>query len=111
MKQLESNFIGKGEVKGFEFTMVKKSDFAYLYMVENKCIDSDKKDTYFEVFERKESKGGTSVLGGNEVYFEPREMYPCSNSFGLWAWSYNNLKDAISKMKEIDRCVSERSNQ
>lgn len=111
MKQLESNFIGKGEVKGFEFTMVKKSDYAYLYMVENKSFDSDNKDTYYEVFERKESKGGTSVLGGVEVYFEPREMYPCSNSFGLWAWSYNDLKSAVSKMNEIDRYVQERLKQ
>ena len=69
MKELEENFIGKGEVKGFIFTQIKKSEYAYIYSVNNGFSVS------YEVFFRKENKQYNCI------------SYPSSKAFGFWAWS------------------------
>jgi hypothetical protein len=67
MKELATQFIGKGEVKGFEFTQLKAGN-AYLYRVTNGH------STWYEVFKRKINKW-------NQV------SYPRAKSFGIWAKS------------------------
>lgn len=49
MKELEKVFIGRGEVKGFYFEQVAKSDKAYLYKVT--CAEGTR--PYYEIFERR----------------------------------------------------------
>lgn len=81
MKQLEETFIGKGEVKGFSFTQIKKSNLAYLYIVDTGF------GTHYEVFKHKENTQFNCI------------SYPKSNSFGIWAWSYLSLDKATDKFE------------
>ena len=45
--ELEKQFIGKGEVKDFQFTQTHKSETAYIYEVK------DGNRVYYEIFKRK----------------------------------------------------------
>jgi hypothetical protein len=83
MKQLEQIFFGRGEVKGFKFTQISKTDSAYLYEVNT----SDSK--YYEVFKKKINKRYGCI------------SYPTSKAFGIWAWTYPNLNSAFVKLNEI----------
>ena len=83
MKELEKEFIGKGEVKGFKFTLLNANSKAFIYEVDNCDF------IYYEVFLRKiHSRYG-------------HVMYPKSKSFGVWAWSFDNLDRATAKFKQL----------
>jgi len=79
MKQLQEEFIGRGEVKGFIFTQIKKSDVAYIYKVD--CDGCE----HYEVFKHKENKQFDCI------------SYPKTSSFGLWAWTYKEIELALEK--------------
>ena len=76
MKQLQQQFKGRGEVKGYNFTQVQKSDLGYVYQKELNGSLS------YEVFKRKENKRFDCI------------SYPTSNSFGVWAWDCKTLERA-----------------
>ena len=65
MKPLEITFIGKGEVKGFIFTQIKKSEKAYIYKVETEV------SKHYEVFKHKENTQFNCI------------SYPSSKGFGV----------------------------
>ena len=88
MKELEKSFKGKGEVKGFMFTQIKKTEHAYIYKVDYYG------GTHYEVFERKENERWDCI------------SYPKSKSFGVWAWTYRNISDAVNKSLEIENAKS-----
>ncbi len=69
MKELQEKFIGKGQVKGFIFTQVKKSEKAYAYHVDTGSTQ------HYEVFKRKENKQFNCI------------SYQGMNSFGIWAFT------------------------
>lgn len=73
VKELPLEFKGSGEVRGFTFKQVAKSDLGYVYQVNG---------DYYEVFKRKINQyGGVS--------------YPKSKSFGKWAWYVKSLDKAL----------------
>jgi len=76
MKQLEEKFIGKGQVKGFKFTQIKKTKYGYIYLVE------DCKYSHYEVFKHKENKRFECV------------SYPSNKSFGIWAFTTKDINRA-----------------
>jgi len=76
MKELENQFIGRGEVRGFVFTEIIKNEYGYIYQVSNNG------NIHFEVFKRKENTQFNCI------------SYPKSPAFGLWAWSKSNIQDA-----------------
>lgn len=71
MKELEKVFIGRGEVKGFYFEQVAKSDKAYIYRVT--CVEGAR--PYYEIFERRINTQFDNI------------SYPKSKAFGRWAWT------------------------
>lgn len=77
MKELEKQFIGRGEVKGFTFTQIKQNGKGYIYHV---------RDTFgnerYEVFKRVENVRFNTI------------SYPKSKSFGKWAWTTSSLEKA-----------------
>lgn len=79
MKQLQKEFIGRWEVKGFIFTQIKKSDNAYVYKVDRNGYE------HYEVFKHRENKQFNCV------------SYPKIGSFGLWAWAYRSIELALEK--------------
>ena len=95
--KLSLNFEGKGEVKGFTFTMVKETDFGYVYE-----SNSGERSSY-EVFKK--------VLAPICVDFEKRiysetefkEVYPNSKQFGITAFSASNLGSAISILETFTK--------
>ena len=84
MKELRTEFEGKGEVRGYHFRQVVKDDNYYIYEV----TDNDAPDRkHYELFQRKVNKQYNV------------ESYPGSPSFGLWAWTYPDLASAIDGVK------------
>lgn len=84
MKELQESFIGKGQVKGFSFTQIKKSEHAYIYQVDTEV------SAHYEVFFRKENTHFGCV------------SYPKDNSFGVWAWTKTTLDQANDKFEELN---------
>lgn len=84
MKQLKLSFIGKGQVNGFIFTQIKKSEHGYVYKVDTGH------SVHYEVFKHKENKQYNCV------------SYPSNKGFGLWAWSFQNKEKAIDKLDELN---------
>lgn len=84
MKKLELNFIGRGQVKGFIFTQINKSYYAYIYEVKTG------NSTHYEVFKHKENTHFNCV------------SYPSNKAFGIWAWSCTKLERAIEKFEELN---------
>lgn len=84
MKELETEFIGRGEVKGFHFKQVFRSMTAYMYEVipPNSC-------SYYEVFQRRVNERYDTVT------------YPKSSSFGRYAFTYLDFNTALKKFREL----------
>jgi len=83
MKELEKEFIGKGQVRGFEFTQVKKTEFGYIYKVDTKHT------VMYEVFQKKENSRYSCI------------SYPTNKAFGIWAWTYKSLDSALDRLEDI----------
>ena len=83
MKELEENFIGRGEVRGFIFTQIKKSEYAYVYKVDNGF------SVNYEVFFRKENTQFNCI------------SYPSSKAFGIWAWAATK-NTYLDKFEELN---------
>ena len=83
VKELPLEFKGSGEVRGFMFSQVGKTDKGYVYQV------SSGGEIWYEVFERKVN-GQYGIIS-----------YPKSKSFGKWAWSYMSLQKAMDKLSNI----------
>lgn len=84
MKQLELKFEGKGEVRGYEFEQLMKSEKGYLYQLKDK--DGN---IHHEVFRYKENKQFDCV------------SYPKSNSFGVWAWCVKEYNKAVELFESL----------
>lgn len=82
VKELPLEFKGIGEVRGFHFSFVRKTDRGYVYRV------NVEGEVWYEVFRRK-----TNQYGGIS--------YPKSKSFGKWAWWYSSLEKAETKLNSI----------
>jgi len=83
MKELQIEFIGRGQVKGFEFTQIKKTEFGYIYKVDTKNT------ILYEVFQRKENNRYNCI------------SYPSNKAFGIWAWTTNDINKAESILEDI----------
>ena len=92
MKELREQFDGRGEVRGFKFTQLEKTDTGYLYEVRH----SDTSKPHYEVFKRKENTHFGNI------------SYPTSKAFGRWAWSCSNIEAAKAKLESFkpfcDKC-------
>lgn len=91
MKELKEVFVGKGQVKGFKFTQLKKTENAYLYFVDTG--DSG----HYEIFERRENKRFNCV------------SYPSNKAFGLWAKTTGEYNTALRLFCEFNEIVSIRN--
>ena len=93
--ELEKEFVGIGEVRGFNFKQLKQTEYAYLYEV----IDEGK--THYEVFKRKHSP--VCIDFQKRVYSETdfKESYPKANSFGSWAYTTPSLEKATELLDKF----------
>lgn len=81
---LPQHFIGKGEVKGYEFRLLSKTDKAFIYEV------SSSGTKHYEVFKYRINKRFSCI------------SYPNSKAFGIWAWTKENLESALLKFQELN---------
>lgn len=86
IKALPTNFQGRGEVKGYSFTQISKTDKAFIYEVSS---DGSK---HYEVFKRFVNKRFAC------------ESYPTSRGFGIYAWTCMTLEAALKKFAELNGC-------
>ena len=95
MEILQKQFTGMGEVKDFVFTQKAESEIAYIYEV---CTENV---IHYEVFRRKSS--AVCIDFEKRIYDEAlqKEVYPKSNDFGVWAWTFGKFKDAENKFNEL----------
>ena len=84
MKLLDLKFSGKGEVKGFTFKQVQKSNTAYIYEVNSGS------SIYYEVFRR--------VVNTKRQ----KEVYPLAKHFSIWAWTQMNYESAKRKFNQLN---------
>lgn len=87
---LEKQFIGRGEVKGFNFTQLAFEDNVYLYEVTNEG------ETWYEVFEHR-----INTQFGNVIY-------PSSKVFGLWASTTVNYERSLRMVSEYQERIKSR---
>ena len=84
MKQLKVQFHGRGEIKGYLFTQISKTDKAFLYEVSY----GDSK--HYEVFLKRINHRYACI------------SYPTYQGFGIWAWTYMNLESAFEKLNKLN---------
>ena len=84
MRPLELKFEGKGEVRGYTFEQLMKSETAYLYQLTD--LSGNK---HYEVFKHKENTQFNVV------------SYPKSAAFGIWAWCIKELDRATEKFNSL----------
>ncbi|MBU0476141.1 MAG: hypothetical protein KKF62_18495 [Bacteroidetes bacterium] len=88
-KELNQEFDGIGEVRGYLFKQILKKPKAYLYEVTNQ--ETDQK--HYEIFKRTISK--LYDFGAKERIEEKAVVYPKSKSFGIWAWTSKDFIKAV----------------
>jgi len=91
MRELKEVFEGKGQVKGFKFTQIKKTEYSYLYRVDTGS------SRHYEIFERRENTRFDCV------------SYPSNKAFGLWAKTTHDYNTALGFLDEFDMIVSLRN--
>lgn len=84
MKELQLEFIGRGQVKGFIFTQKNKSDYGYIYEVNTST------SIHYEVFKRKENSQFNCI------------SYPSDKAFGFWAWCCKTYEDALFRLESFE---------
>jgi hypothetical protein len=87
IKPLAKCFLGRGEVKGYLFTQISKTDKAFIYEV------SSGNAKHHIVFKYKINKRYGCV------------SYPTSKAFGIWAWTCMTLASAIKKFNELNESM------
>ena len=86
LRELPLEFIGTGEVRGFQFRQVSRTMFGYIYEVRV----PGKEGSHYEVFRRMENARFGCV------------SYPKSKSFGAWAWCCDSLAKARERLKGFE---------
>ncbi len=84
IKELKKEFLGIGEVKGYQFSQICKTSQAFIYEV------SYGEGKHYEVFKRRVNGRFGCV------------SYPSSKGFGIWAWTYSTLDKAIEKFNQLN---------
>jgi len=93
--ELQEEFTGIGEVRGFEFKQMAHSGAAYIYKVQ----DGD--TVHYEVFKRKSNPICINFEKREYSKTDKKESYPKSNAFGMWAWSVGSWDNALIRFNNL----------
>lgn len=83
MNELPLHFEGKGQVRGYTFTQISKTDWGFIYEVEYGG------HRHYEVFKKRLNRRFGTI------------SYPSNKAFGVWAWTYMTLERAEKRKEEI----------
>ncbi len=87
--ELPLEFLGRGEVKGYNFKQIRSSQFAYIYEVlaTNGC-------KWYEVFTKRVNTRYGVI------------SYPGSKQFGINAWTCKTFERAEERYNQLNRTVN-----
>ena len=100
IQKLEKEVKGTGEVSGFNYTLAKETDKAYIYEAK-----SEEGHRHYEVFEKKITP--ICLDFENRIYSETdfKEIYPKSKDFGVWAFTKTDFMSALNALERITLVV------
>jgi len=84
VKPLPTEIHGRGEVKGYLFNQISKTDKAFIYEV------SSGGSKHYEVFLKRINHRYACI------------SYPTSQGFGIWAWTFMDLESAVKKFNRLN---------
>jgi len=91
MRILEETFISKG----FRFTQRERNDDFAIYIKENNVpIDSPLYYYCYELIKIRNREAETFKRFGKLIQLPLREIYPTDNTWGLYGWTFEDLKSA-----------------
>jgi hypothetical protein len=91
MKQIETDFIGRGEVGGVRFTQVFRHKDLCIYK---------RGDGVWEVIKIRYQKGGIRKFGDKEMFYEEKEYYPKGEDWGKYEWCCNSFESVVKRYNE-----------
>lgn len=81
--------------KGFRFTQLERNNDYAVYLKENDVpIDSDSYYFSYEVIQIKKQKASTVSIGGKEINYPAKEVYPGDKSWGASGWTFRDGTEA-----------------
>ena len=84
MNELPLHFEGKGQVIGYTFTQISKTDWGFIYEVEYGG------HRHYEVFKKRLNRRFGTI------------SYPTDKAFGIWTWTCMTLERAKDKLVELE---------
>ena len=90
---MPSEFMGRGSQRGWSFKLLSREGSVAMYEKESEGV------LCYEVIRIKVSKGGVSVMGGVEVEFKAKEVYPSDELFGVMGYCYADRSMAEARYK------------
>jgi len=93
--KLTTEFVGTGEVSGFEFKQIAETELGYIYSVSNYGRE------WYEVFRRKTTP--VCLDFEKRIYSETefKEVYPKGEAFGVWAWTSPDKEKALTMLNNL----------
>ncbi len=90
---MPSEFMGRGSQRGWEFKLLSREGNVAMYEKRSDGV------VCYEVIRVRFSKGGVSVIGGVEVVFKAKEVYPSDEMFGVNGYCYVDRRMAEARYK------------
>jgi len=112
MRLLEEAFI----LKGFRFTQRERNDNFAIYLKENNVpIDSPLYYFCYEVIKIRKREAESFKRFGKSIELPLREVYPTDNHWGLYGWTFEDLKTAevyfIKLSEKVDSTANRKVNK
>lgn len=104
IQELETEFEGSGECKGFNFTQIAATEKGYVYQVKSNEIK------YYEVFHRRTTP--ICIDFKNRIYSKTdfKVIYPKAKNFGVWAWTFKHKDKALNYIRNLSVCTPSNDN-
>ena len=108
MRILEETFISKG----FRFTQMKRNDNFAIYLKEsNVALDNALYYFCYEVIKIRKREAEAFKRFGKLIELPLREIYPTDNNWGLYGWTFKDLKSAEVYFIKLSEKVSSTANR
>jgi hypothetical protein len=83
---------------GFIYKQINRTENAAMY---SQNIENDEIPVAYEVFQIRQQKESVSKMGGVDIVFKAKELFPSDEQFGLTAWSFIDKRKAEARFKGI----------
>lgn len=84
--------------RGFTYNLFNQGKKALIYQQ----VDAAGNILSYEVFKIKIQMAKEKIIKGKKIDFIMKIQFPNDNAFGVWAWSYFNIKEAEKRFNELE---------